>query len=134
MEFQIKNATPLYEPMNFKINWENISGVYKGVLNACGCGCKGDYFYTQHYANYRANTDGNTLLLDGTSDELDLAIENIIIEKFSNSSDVKYTHVGDEWILEVETSTKRNERDDVVIRGYRIFSSFKPFNYEPTHQ
>ena len=129
MEFQINEVTPVYEKRNFKINWKNITGIYKGVLNACGCGCNGDYFYTQHYANYRAYTDGNKLLLSEASEELDLSIKNIIAEKFANSSDVIYTSYDDEWILEIKTSTRENERGEEVIRGYRLFVSIKPLDY-----
>ena len=128
MEFQIKNVKPMsLDPVNFKINWENISTIYAGKLNSCACGCGGNYFYTQNYANYRAETDGNRLLLDEVSDEVDLFIQNIITEKFLNSSDVKYMHSGNEWILEVETSSRIDEYNDEVIKGYRIYSNFNPF-------
>lgn len=125
MDFEIKNVHPFETtPEDFTINWENIDSVYEGRLNACSCGCEGEYLYTQHHANYRANTDGNKLLLDLVNDDVDKRIKRII-EYFvkQKGTNRTYTHINDEIIFEVETHQKGNK-----IFGYRIFHKYKPFN------
>lgn len=125
MDFKIKNVHPFEtEPKDFTINWENIDSVYKGRLNSCACGCEGEYLYTQHYANFRANTDGNKLLLDGSNDDVDKRIKRII-EYFVKDKGVNktYLHNIDEVIFEVET-----HREDDKVFGYRIYHKNKPFN------
>lgn len=135
MEFKIKNVTPLeVDPREFTIQWDKISSIYKGRLNSCACGCAGDYLYTQHYANYRANTDGNKLLLDLVSEWKDAKISNILTDKFLNNNNITYLRSNDEFIFEVETDRymESNEHDweEEIILGYRIYQKFKPFKTE----
>lgn len=125
MEFEIKNVHPFEtEPRDFNIKWNNIDSVYKGQLNSCSCGCSGEYLYTQHYADYRANTDGNKLLLDVSSDEVDEKIKRII-QYFATDKGVNkgYQRDTDGIIFEVETHQK-----DGKTFGYRIYHKNKPYN------
>ena len=135
MEFQIKNVTPLeVEPRDFTIEWNKIESVYKGRLNACSCGCAGNYLYTQHYANYRANTDGNKLLLDLVSEWKDARISKILTDKFLNNNNITYLRSNDEFIFEVETDhymeTNENGWEEEIIKGFRIYQNFKPFKID----
>ena len=130
MEFQIKNVSPLeVEPCDFTIQWDKIGSIYKGRLNACSCGCMGNYLYTQHYANYRAETDGNRLLLKDVSD--DKKISKILTGNFLNNNNIKYLRSNDEFIFEVETErymkTDNKGWEEEIVKGFRIYQKFKPF-------
>ena len=132
MEFQIKNVSPLeVEPRAFTIEWNKIDSIYKGRLNACSCGCAGEYLYTQHYANYRAESDGNMLLLDDVSDNRDNQISKILTRNFLNNNNIKYLRSNDEFIFEVETErymkTDENGWEEEIVKGFRIYQKFKPF-------
>lgn len=132
MEFQIKNVSPLeVEPRAFTIEWNKIDSIYKGRLNACSCGCAGEYLYTQHYANYRAESDGNMLLLDDVSDNRDNQISKILTRNFLNNNNIKYLRSNDEFIFEVETDrymeTDENGWEEEIVKGFRIYQKFKPF-------
>ena len=132
MEFKIKNVTPFeQETRDFTINWNSIESIYKGRLNACSCGCAGDYLYTQHYADYRSQKDGNVLLLDLTNPAKDRIIQEILTRVFLNKEGIKYQRDNDGWIFEIETEhvTDSNEHgwEEEVIKGYRIYSKFSPF-------
>lgn len=132
MEFQIKNVSPLeVDPRDFTIQWDKIGSIYKGRLNACSCGCSGEYLYTQHYANYRAESDGNMLLLDDVSDSRDNQISKILTGNFLNNNNIKYLRSSDEFIFEVETErymeTDENGWEEEIVKGFRIYQKFKPF-------
>jgi len=132
MEFKIKNVTPFeVEPRDFTIEWNKIESVYKGRLNACACGCSGQYLYTQHYANYRAESDGNMLLLDDVSEKRDHQISKILTDKFLNNNNISYQRSNGEFIFEVETDrymeTDENGWEEEIVKGFRIYQKFKPF-------
>ena len=132
MEFKIKNVTPFeVGPRDFTIEWNKIESVYKGRLNACACGCSGEYLYTQHYANYRAESDGNMLLLDDVSENRDNQISKILTDKFLNNTNISYQRSDGEFIFEVETErymeTNENDWQEEIIEGFRIYQKFKPF-------
>ena len=119
----LKNVKPL-DPIarDYNIDWKNVEDVYIGRLDCCGCGCEGDYLYTTHYANYRANTDGNKLLLDLVSNELDERIQEII-EEMSKSEDIgQYTSFDRE-----RTFVLKTHEDDNGEYGYRLNVRFDPF-------
>jgi len=127
MEFEIKNVKPFeVEPRDFTIEWNKIESVYKGRLNACACGCEGEYLYTQHYAKCIAKNDGNMLLLDDVSDKQDLFIQGILNNEFQNNN-ITYIKSNDEWIFEVETNReviKNGGWDEEAIYGYRVYQKF----------
>ena len=128
MEFEIKNVKPFeVEPRDFTIEWNKIQSVYKGRLNACACGCAGEYLYTQHYAKCKAKNDGNRLFLDKVSDKQDLFIQGILNNEFQNNN-ITYIKSNDEWIFEVETNReviKDDYRlDEEIVYGYRVYQKF----------
>ena len=125
MKFEIKNVKPFeVEPRDFTIEWNKIAKVYRGRLNACACGCEGEYLYTQHYANYKADNDGNRLLLDEVSDNQDLGIQGILNDEFQNNN-ITYIKSNDEWIFEVETNREViKEWDEEIVYGFRIYKKF----------
>ena len=132
MEFKIKNVTPLeVDPRDFTIEWNKIESIYKGRLNACACGCSGDYLYTQHYANYRAESDGNMLLLDHVSEKRDNRISKILTHNFLNNNNITYLRSDGQFIFEVETERYMDRDEDgweeEIVKGFRIYQNFKPF-------
>ena len=110
MEFQIKNVSPLeVEPCDFTIQWDKIGSVYKGRLNACSCGCEGNYLYTHHKVIKTMWDTGN----------------------FLNNNNIKYLRSNDEFIFEVETErymkTDNKGWEEEIVKGFRIYQKFKPF-------
>ena len=128
MKFEIKNVKPFeVEPRDFTIEWNKIKSVYKGRLNACACGCEGEYLYTQHYAKCKAKNDGNRFFLDEVSDSQDLFIQGILNNEFQNNN-ITYIKSNDEWIFEVETNREVIKDgygwDEEIVYGYRVYKKF----------
>ncbi len=138
MEFEIKNVKPFeVEPRDFTIEWNKIESVYKGRLDACSCGCEGEYLYTQHYAKCIAKNDGNMLLLDDVNDKQDLFIQGILTNEFqrpkmlTKNNNITYIKSSDKWIFEVETNRKVIKNggwDEEAIYGYRVYQKFNTIN------
>jgi hypothetical protein len=123
MKFEIKNVKPFeVEPIDFTIEWNRIEKVYRGRLNACACGCEGEYLYTQHYANCKAD-----MSLDEVSDSQDLFIQGILNNEFQNNN-ITYIKSNDEWIFEVETNREVIKDDygwdEEIVYGYRVYKKF----------
>ena len=61
---KFQNVEPSHEvARDFDLKYERIKSVYYGRIDACTCGCEGQYFYTNHYAKYKSAVEGNRLLL-----------------------------------------------------------------------
>ena len=116
MKFEIKNAEELYPEgtQDFTIPWENIEKVYEGQLNCCACGCGGDYLFTQHYCDYRLESDGNDLLV--SSDEKIVRLLTVMQE----SKRVGWMQGSSGYILEVELRSRRTDYG-TIDEGIRVY-------------
>ena len=85
---KFKNVQPSHEvARDFDLKYERIRQVYYGRIDACTCGCEGQFFYTKHYAKYKSAVEGNDLLLPIADDgkvqrQLERALEHSHKAKF----------------------------------------------------
>ena len=125
MKFEIKNAEELFPEgtRDFTIPWENIEQAYEGRINCCACGCSGDYYYTQHYCDYRLEFDGNDLLVSS-----DKKIARLLTEMQESEGVGWYRDdIGGGYILEIETKSYGPTYNKIKegIRVYFKNSAFK---------
>ena len=67
---KLEKVNPSHEiPRNFDLKYERIKAVYEGRIDACTCGCEGNFHYTKHYAEYKSLVESNHLLLPMADDK-----------------------------------------------------------------
>ena len=132
----LKNVKPFEQnPRDFRIEWDKIESVYKGRLNACSCGCAGDYLYTQTYGRYCKHVNGNDILHEMTSVLKDTEIAGILSKMEARSSDVFYQWDRDGVILELMTDEYKEHywedddvySDEIIQKGYRVYLKWKSY-------
>jgi len=116
---KFKNVQPSHEvARDFDLKYETIKSVYYGRIDACTCGCDGQYFYTKHYAEYKSAVEGNRLLLSIADNgkverQLKRALEHSHKAKF-------FVQMSGGYCIKVPTHVECNEYDEEVQMGYII--------------
>jgi len=117
---KFENVQPVQQSArNFDLKYKEIESVYYGIIDACTCGCNGDYSYTKHYAEYKAQVEGNELLLPIADDK---QVERLLKGALEHSHKAKFFNsIGGGYCIKVPAYTEWNEsigRD--VQMGYII--------------
>ena len=116
---KLKNVEPSHEvARDFDLKYERILQVYYGRINACTCGCEGQFFYTKHYAEYKSKVEGNELLLPIADD---LKVERLLKRALEHSDKAKFfVQMSGGYCIKIPTHIESNGYDDEIQMGYII--------------
>lgn len=115
---KLNNVQPSHEvARDFDLKYERIRQVYYGRINACTCGCEGQFFYTKHYAKYKSAVEGNDLLLRIADDgkvqrQLERALEHSHKAKF-------FVEIGG-YCITIPTHVEEDKFGEEVEMGFII--------------
>ena len=112
---KFKNVQPSHEvERDFDLKYEKIKSVYKGRIDACTCGCEGEFHYTKHYAEYKAQVEGNGLLLPLANDG---EVESLLQDaQFYSSSAIYFVMMSGGHCIKVPTHTEWKEDEGGYVQ------------------
>jgi len=121
---KFENVQPIQQPARgFDLKYETIKSVYHGRIDACTCGCDGEYFYTKHYAEYKTQVEGNELLLPLADDK---KVENLLKDALTHSNKAQFfVQVDGGYCIKVPTYIDHNRCYKDAQMGYIIELHFE---------
>lgn len=129
---KFKNVEPSHEmERDFDLKYERIKSVYKGRIDACTCGCEGNFNYTKHYAEYKSRVEGNKLLLPMADDR---KIERLLQDAEIYSDTARFfVQMSGGYCIKVPTHTEWKDAEGGYVQmGYIINLHWKDINLSLT--
>ena len=129
---KFKNVEPSHEmERDFDLKYERIKSVYKGRIDACTCGCEGNFNYTKHYAEYKSKVEGNKLLLPMADDR---KIERLLQDAEIYSDTARFfVQMSGGYCIKVPTHTEWKDAEGGYVQmGYIINLHWKDINLSLT--
>jgi hypothetical protein len=121
----LEKVQPSHEiERNFELSYEKIEQVYHGRIDACTCGCEGEFYYTKHYAKYKSQVEGNHLLLPMADDkkvERHLKRMMFFHKEYHGRNTSFFVRMGGGYCIKVRTHKKWNDDEGKDVQmGYII--------------
>lgn len=130
---KLEKVKPSHEvERNFDLKYKRIKSIYEGRIDACTCGCEGNFHYTKHYAEYKSLVEGNHLLLPMANDTL---VKAHLLRVKENEHKAKFfVQMSGGYCIKVPTYMRWNESEGKDVQmGYIIDLHWKdiPLNQTP---
>jgi len=129
---KFKNVEPSHEvERNFDLKYERIKAVYKGRIDACTCGCEGDFHYTKHYAEYKSKVENNHLLLPLANDgEVEFLLQDALV--YSDTARF-FVQMSGGYNIKVPTHTEWKDAEGGYVQmGYIVDLHWKDIKLDGT--